>query len=199
MTIAIWGFALGLPLLAFGAVSLFAPPVARRFAAWFESSRAVAAVMTAFAWAWAAYEIQIFGVNMFREFFVGVPVLWQLMQVLAFIYDNFWFAAPVLIYLTVAWMPKSLAVRALTGVLMLIPAELFKTTRLLLPPDGSSMVFLFVVTAYAGAVVGMYGMFYPWRLEKGLAVVQRTDAGARALGAACAALGASLATTGCLI
>ena len=27
----------------------------------------------------------------------------------------------------------------------------------------------------------MYGMFYPWRLEKGLALVMRTDFGARAL------------------
>lgn len=199
MTAAFWGFALGLPILAFGVVSLAAPSIARRFAEWFGSSRVVAAVMTALAWAWAAYEIQIFGVNMFREFFVGVPVLWQLMQLCAFLYDNFWFVAPVLAYLTFIWMPKSLPMRALAGILMLIPAELFKATRLILPQDGPSAVHVFVVTAYAGAVVGMYGMFYPWRLEKGLALVMRTDFGARALGAACAALGAALVTTGCLL
>lgn len=199
MTVAFWGFALGLPLLAFGVVSLAMPLIARRFAGWFASSRAVAAVLTVLAWAWAAYEIQIFGVNMFREFFVGVPVLWQLMQLCAFLYDNFWFVAPVLAYLTFIWMPKSLPMRALAGILMLIPAELFKATRHHLLDGEVSIVHVFVVTAYAGAVVGMYGMFYPWRLEKGLALVMRTDFGARALGAACAALGAALVTTGCLL
>jgi len=196
MTIFFWGILLGFPLLAFGGVSVFSPSLARRFAAWFRSSRPVAAVLTAAAWAWTAYEVMTFEVNIFREFFVGVPVLGHLMSVFAFLFDNFWAVAPVLAYLTFIWMPKSLPVRALTGILMLIPAELFKTTRLLVPVSGFAPVLVFVVTAYVGAVVGMYGMFYPWRLEKGLDLVQRTDPGTRVFGAACVALGLALAIIG---
>lgn len=159
----------------------------------------MAAVLTAVAWAWTAYEVMTFEVNIFREFFVGVPVLGHLMLVFAFLFDNFWAVAPVLAYLTFIWMPKNLPVRALTGILMLIPAELFKTTRLLVPASGAAPVHLFVVTAYVGAIVGMYGMFYPWRLEKGLDLVQRTDLGARILGAACAALGLALMAVGAVI
>jgi len=199
MTIVFWGILLGFPLLAFGGVSVISPSLARRFASWFKSSRCVAAVLTACAWAWTAYEVLTFEVNIFREFFVGVPVLGHLMAVFAFLFDNFWAVAPVLAYLTFIWMPKSLSVRALTGILMLIPAELFKTTRLLVPASGAAPVHVFVVAAYVGAVVGMYGMFYPWRLEKGLDLVQRTDVGARVFGAACAALGLALVVTGAAI
>ncbi len=196
MSILFWGLALGLPLLAFGGVSLVSPRRIRAFCEWFKKSRVVAAVLTAAAWAWAAYEIDHFGANMFREFFVGVPVLRQLMLLCAFIYDNFWFFMPVVAYLTFIWMPASLPVRALTGILMLIPSALFKTTRHLLPASGPAWIHVFVVAAYVGAVVGMYGMFYPWRLEKGLAIVQRTDAGARALGAVCSVLGLALVIIG---
>ncbi len=199
MTIVFWGILLGIPLLAFGGVSVYSPTLARRFAAWFRSSRSVAAALTAVAWAWTAWEVMTFEVNIFREFFVGVPVLGHLMSVFAFLFDHFWAVAPVLAYLTFVWMPRSLSVRALTGILMLIPAELFKTTRLLVPASGVAPVHIFVVTAYVGAVVGMYGMFYPWRLEKGLDLVQRTDLGARVFGAACAALGLALVVTGAAI
>ena len=199
MTIVFWGILLGFPLLAFGGASVFSPSLSRRFCGWFRSSRAMAAVLTAVAWAWTAYEVMTFEVNIFREFFVGVPVLGHLMLVFAFLFDNFWAVAPVLAYLTFIWMPKNLPVRALTGILMLIPAELFKTTRLLVPASGAAPVHLFVVTAYVGAIVGMYGMFYPWRLEKGLDLVQRTDLGARILGAACAALGLALMVVGAVI
>ena len=189
----------GRQLLAFGGVSVASPSLSRRFVGWLETSRAAAAVLTAVAWAWTAWEIHTFDVNIFREFFVGVPVLWQLMQLFAFLFDHFWAVAPVLAYLTFIWMPKSLAMRAISGILMLIPSELFQTTRLLVPASGVAPVHLFVVTAYIGAVVGMYGMFYPWRLEKGLELVQRTDLGTRILGAVCAVLGISLIATGASI
>ena len=109
-----------------------------------------------------------------------------------------WILAAVLSYLTFMWMPKNLPVRALTGLLMLLPAELFKTTHAYRPPVGTwfAAVDVFVYVAYAGALVGMYGMFYPWRLEKGFDIVTRTDCGARALGAALAALGIALVAIG---
>lgn len=198
MSILSWGIALSLPLLAFGGVSLVSPSRTRAFVEWFKSSKAAAIALTVFAWAWTAYEIDTFGVNMFREFFVGVPVLRQLMLVCAFVFDHFWLFSPVAACLTVVWMPQSLPVRALTGILMLVPAELFKTTRHLVPASGFAAVHVFVAAAYLGALIGMYGMFYPWRLEKGLAIVQRTDFGTRALGAFSAVLGISLLAIGAL-
>ncbi len=195
--ITLWGFLLGLPLLAFGGVAWFSRPTAVRFVDWFKTFRPVAIVLTTLAWLWTAYEIQTFGVNIFREFFVGVPLLGHLMAALAFVYDHFWAITPVLVYLTAIWMPQSLAMRALTGILMLVPAELFKTTRLLVPEAGFAAVHVFVVAAYLGAIVGMYGMFYPWRLEKALALILDRAWATRLFGGFCAALGLSLVLIGC--
>ena len=197
--IIFWGLILGVPLLAFGGVALVSQSHIRRFCAAFEGSRAVAIALTTVAWLWTAYEIATFGVNIFREFFVGVPLLGQLMSLLAVVYDYFWAITPVLIYLTVIWMPKSLPVRALTGILMLIPAELFKTTRLLVPASGFAAVHVFVVTAYVGAIIGMYGMFYPWRAEKFLGLILDRPWATKLFGGLCAALGLSLIIIGGVI
>ena len=191
-----WGILLGLPLLAFGGVHLFSPSSARSAVGWFERSRAVAIVLTVIAWGWTSYEIANYDVNVFREFLGGIRgPLKIVVDMLAFGFDHFWALAPVLAYLTVIWMPKNLSVRALSGILMLFPALMFRTTRLLLP-DGFGAVHLFVVAAYVAAVIGMYTMFYPWRTEKALEVVSRTNAGCRVLGAVCAVCGLSLAIAG---
>ena len=52
------------------------------------------------------------------------------------------------------------------GIFMLIPAELFKFTRPLLPESGFAPIQVVVAVAYVLAAIGMYGMFYPWRIEK---------------------------------
>ena len=54
------------------------------------------------------------------------------------------------------------------GIFMLIPAELFKITRPMLPDGGFAPVQIVVAFAYVLAVIGMYGMFYPWRIETAL-------------------------------
>ena len=184
--ITIWGLLIGLPLLACGGVSLFSPERARRAVARFEQSSVAAWALTAAAWLWTAYEcstigIDVFDAVLFKEKTGGVFV---------------WALALVLIHLTVQWMPKNLPMRALTGILMLIPAELFKTTRLLVPESGFAAVHLFVLTAYLGALVGMYGMFYPWRLETALDKILHNAMGARILGGMCAALGLALLIAG---
>jgi hypothetical protein len=79
---------------------------------------------------------------------------------------------------------------------MLIPAELFKVTRLLVPESGVALVHLFVVTAYIGAVLGMYGMFYPWRLEKGMGYLQSSPRLFRIAGFVCLVWGFSLVISG---
>ena len=194
-----WGILLGLPLLAFGGVYAFAPSAGRAFTNWFENSKAVAIILTIVAWAWTSYEVATFDVNVVREFLGGVQGPFRpVVAALAFAFDHFWMLAPVLAYLTVVWMPKNLPVRALTAILMLFPALMFRTTRLLVPESGFAPVHLFVATAYVAAIVGMYGMFYPWRIEKAFAFVTRSDGFARSVGGLFAILGVSLTITGFL-
>lgn len=114
-------------------------------------------VLTAIAWFWTAYECDTIGIDVFDMLLKRFPF-------------QLWIMAAVLTYLTVIWMPKHLFTRAIMGLFMLIPAELFKFTRPILPESGFAPVHLLVALAYALAIVGMYGMFYPWRIE---AVLQR--------------------------
>jgi hypothetical protein len=143
--IAFWGLILGLPLLAFGGAVLFLGNNGSGFIEKFEQSRLAAAVLTVVAWLWTAYECSIIGIDVFDMILLkqktgGIFV---------------WVLAAVLSYLTVIWMPQNLSVRALTGILMLIPAALFRSTRPLLPDCGLSTVHIFVVTAYIGAIIGI--------------------------------------------
>ena len=168
--ITVWGLILGIPLLAFGGGSLLLSGKTSRFIDWFENSRVVAALLTVVAWFWTAYECDTIGIDVFDMILKRFP-------------GEVWILAAVLSYLTFIWMPKNLPVRALTGILMLIPAELFKVTRLLLPLNGGvGAVHLFVITAYIGAVLGMYGMFYPWRLERGMRWFQSSALRLKGLG-----------------
>lgn len=184
MSIAIWGMALGLPLIAFGAACAARPQAARDFANWFAASRPVAIVLTIAAWFWTAHELDIIGIDVFDAVTKRFP-------------GELWILAGVLSWLTAIWMPKNLSVRALTGILMLFPASLFRVTRLLLPESGVGAVHVFVVMAYVAAVVGMYGMFYPWRLEKGLGLVLSARRACTAVfGGALALAGASLVAAG---
>ena len=171
--ITFWGFLLGLPILAFGGAMIVSPSKSSVLISRFETSRLAALVLTTVAWIWTTYEILNFGANIFAEFANGSgfpPIRW-ILSALAFAFDHFWALTPVLIYLAYIWMPKNLSVRALTGILMLFPAALFRTTRHHLPTTGFSTIHVFVVTAYLAAIIGMYGMFYPWRLETALGYI----------------------------
>lgn len=178
-----WGLVLGMPLVAFGAVCAAKSEMARKFAQWFEGSRPVANVLTVVAWFWTAHELDIIGIDVFDMVTKRFP-------------GELWILAAVLSYLTILWMPKNLSVRALTGVLMLFPASLFRVTRLHLPESGVGTVHVFVVFAYVCAVIGMYGMFYPWRLEKGLSIVLGAPVWARVFGGALVLTGLALAIAG---
>ena len=161
--ITVWGFALGLPLLAFGGVTSFCVSLSRRLVTAFERSKVAAAALTAFGWFWTAYECDTIGIDVFdaillKEATGGVFV---------------WALAAVLSYLTVVWMPRYLLTRSIMGLFMLMPAELFKITRPMLPESGFAPVQVIVAIAYVLAAVGMFGMFYPWRIEAALKLVWR--------------------------
>ena len=182
--IVFWGLVVGLPMAAFGALCAVKPSKALAFSRAFEQSRIAAIVLTVAAWFWTAHELDIIGIDVFDAVTKRFP-------------GELWILALVLSYLTVIWMPKNLPVRALCGILMLAPASLFRVTRLLLPESGASPVHIFVVWGYCAAIAGMYGMFYPWRLEKGLElVVNAPRALVAAFGAFLAVFGIALAAAG---
>ncbi len=110
------------------------------------------AVLVVLAWFWTAYECHIIGIDVFDMLLKVFP-------------GQVWIMAAVLSWLTWIWMPKHLLTRAIMGIFMLIPAELFKLTRPMLPESGFAPVQILVGIAYLLAIIGMYGMFYPWRIE----------------------------------
>lgn len=120
----------------------------------------LAMVLTAVAWFWTAYECDTIGIDVFDMLLKRFP-------------GQVWIMAGVLTYLTIIWMPKNLLTRAIMGIFMLIPAELFKVTRPLLPDSGFAPIQIVVAFAYVLAVIGMYGMFYPWRIETALKWILR--------------------------
>ena len=120
----------------------------------------LAMALTAFAWLWTAYECDTIGIDVFDMLLKRFP-------------GQLWIMAAVLTWLTIIWMPKHLLTRAIMGIFMLIPAELFKVTRPILPESGFAPVQIVVAIAYVLAIIGMFGMFYPWRVEAALKRVFR--------------------------
>lgn len=104
------------------------------------------------AWFWTAYECDTIGIDVFDMLLKRFP-------------GQLWIMAAVLSYLTVIWMPRNLLTRAVMGLFMLIPAEVLPLIRPSLPDSGFAPVQLVSLVVYVLAVIGMYGMFYPWRIE----------------------------------
>ena len=183
MNIVLWGLIIGVPLAIGGALAVFSKDLALRAFERFAASRRGAWFLTAIAWLWTAYECHIIGIDVFDMILKIFP-------------GELWILATVLTYLTIIWMPNNLATRALMGLFMLLPAELFKTTRLLLPQSGVATVHILVVLGYILAIIGMYGMFYPWRIEKVLKKILGKGAARIAYGAVCLIAGIAAITAG---
>ena len=121
-----------------------------------KSSDALAAVLTAVAWFWTAFECNTIGIDVFDMILMNERT------------GGFfvWFLAAVLTVLTFLWMRPHLITRAVMAIFMLLPATVFRFTRLMVPESGFAPVQLLVGLMYVLAVIGMYGMFYPWKIEK---------------------------------
>ena len=115
----------------------------------------VAIALSAIAWFWTAYECDTIGIDVFDILLKRFP-------------GQLYIMAAVLTYLTFIWMRPHLITRAVMAIFMLAPGELFKLTRQALPEHGFAPVHIVVVLLYVLAVVGMYGMFYPWKVEKAI-------------------------------
>ncbi len=125
-----------------------------------KSSDVLAAVLTAVAWFWTAFECSTIGIDVFdmillKERTGGLFV---------------WILAAVLTILTVRWMRPHLITRGIMAIFMLMPTEVFKFTRTMVPDHGFAPIHLLVALMYILAIIGMYGMFYPWKIEKLLGI-----------------------------
>ena len=109
-------------------------------------------ILVAVAWFWTAHECNTIGIDVFDMLLKRFP-------------GQLWIMAVVLSYLTIIWMPRNLLTRAVMGLFMLSPAEVLPLVRPHLPESGFAPVQIVVGVVYVLAVIGMYGMFYPWRIE----------------------------------
>ena len=109
-------------------------------------------ILVVVAWFWTAYECNTIGIDVFDMLLKRFP-------------GQLWIMAVVLSYLTIIWMPRNLLTRAIMGIFMLIPAEVLPLVRPHVPESGFAPIQILVGVVYVLAVIGMYGMFYPWRIE----------------------------------
>jgi len=181
-----WFFALGLPLLVYGAASLLRADLVARFLLAFPRDRRAGWALCAAGWFWTAYEVDTIGIDVFDRI---VRRLWFLS---ADIPGAVWILALILTVLTCLWMENLLPIRGVCALFMLFPGELFASVRLC----ETSWRLTLVVFAYVCAVIGMFGMFYPWRIRQALAWRAASPLRIRALGAVFAALGALFTVLG---
>ena len=117
-------------------------------------------ILVVVAWFWTAHECDTIGIDVFDMLLKRFP-------------GQLWIMAAVLSYLTIIWMPNNLLTRAIMGIFMLIPAEALPLLRPHLPESGFAPVQILVAVIYVLATIGMYGMFYPWKIESALKFVFR--------------------------
>ena len=175
-----WFFVLGVPLFGYGLFTVLKPQMAARFLQALPRNRAAGQALCAAAWLWTAYEVDTIGIEVFDRI---VRRLWFLSSDIP---GMVWILAIVLTVLTCLWMDNLLSLRALSALFMLFPAELFPAVR----QCDTSWRLTLVVFAYVCAVIGMFGMFYPWHLRRALTWRTAKPARVTAFGAVYLAIGA---------
>ena len=183
-----WFFMQGVPLFGYGLFTVLKPQMATRFLQAFPRNRVAGWILCAAAWLWTAYEVDTIGIEVFDRI---VRRLWFLSSDIP---GMVWILAIVLTVLTCLWMENLLSLRALSALFMLFPAELFPAVRLC----DTSWRLALVVFAYVCAVIGMFGMFYPWHLRRALAWRAAKQARVTSFGAAYLALGGLYLVLGAL-
>ena len=183
-----WFFILRVPLFGYGLFTVVRPQTAARLLAAFPRNRVAGQVLCAAAWLWTAYEVDTIGIEVFDRI---VRRLWFFQSDIP---GMVWILAIILTVLTCLWMENLLSLRALSALFMLFPAELFPAVRLC----DTSWRLALVVFAYVCAVIGMFGMFYPWHLRRALAWRAAKQARVTGFGAAYLALGGLYLVLGAL-
>ena len=168
-----WFLLLGLPTLALGLFALFLTARASEQCVSFPRNAIAGWILCAVGWVWTAYECHTIGIDVFDKFLKAFPLELPILAI-------------VLTVLTCRWMPNLLPIRGVCALLMLFPAEMFPAIRLC----DTSWRLALVVFAYICIIVGMFGMFYPWRIRQALAWLAAAPTRVRAAGAVLAAVGA---------
>ncbi len=177
----LWYLVLGLPLLGLGLFALVRTSLMAKALTAFPRNRLAGQLLCAVAWFGTAYECDNFGIDIFDKFLKVFP-------------GEVWILAIVLTVLTCMWMENLLPIRALCGIFMLFPAELLPVTR-----NCVSYWYLApVVFAYICAIIGMFGMFYPWRFRQVLTWVSQQPPRVRVAGGAFLAVGLLFTVLGAL-
>lgn len=177
-----WFFVLGIPLAAYGVFAVLRPSLAAKALVSFPRNRIAAVGLCSVAWLWTAYELDTIGIEVFDRFLKAFPF-------------ELWILAVVLTALTCWWMSNLLPIRGLAAILMLFPAELFPVIML----EDTQWRLTLVVFAYACAIVGMFGMFYPWRIRQLLAWIAADMNRVRAMASASLAVGTLYLVLGCVL
>ena len=182
MSFLAWSLAIGIPPLLLGAAMLAAPGKAAGWIKSFGDNKVFAWVLVPIGWFWTAHELDVIGIEVFDRYLKAFP-------------GELWVLAVVLIPLTFLWMPKHLAMRGLSAVLMLYPATFFQCARLV----ESGWRTVAVGWTYWCIALGMYAMFYPWRVQKALEWIAADPRRVRAAGAVHAAAGLAVAVAAFLV
>lgn len=181
MSFLIWSLLIGLPTLALGLAAAILPSRTGDGLVRFCDAKYPAWVLTAIGWAWTAWECHIIGIAMFDKFLKAFPFELPIL-------------ALILIPLTCVWMPKLLALRGVSAILMLFPCEFFKCTRLV----DSDWRLVAVSWSYVLLTLGMFMMFYPWHVETAIKWLNARRAVLAVTGGAIAAVGAVVVLAGFL-
>jgi len=179
--LAFWFFVLGLPLAAFGALTVARVQLAAGALKAFPRNVVAGRVLCAVGWFWTAHELDVIGISFFDSFLKVFP-------------GELWLLAAVLTFLTCWWMENLLPIRGASAVLMLFPASLFPAVRLC----ATEWRLALVAFAYLCAIVGMFSMFYPWHARRAIDWLVGRPSRVFAFGAALSAVGALFLVLGTL-
>ena len=169
MTLATAGLILGSCIVLANLPLLAAPATARRMLAAFPRSQWLGWILAIVAIAWSAWLVNEMELGSFNKYKIALYVV-----------------APVLLVLVCFFMEELLAVRALGGLLMLVPAPLLDIARW---HDSSSRLVV-TVLAYVMVVAGMTLILCPYVFRKTAERFTATDLRCRLSGGAGFVLGA---------
>lgn len=169
MTLAQITGAVGGVLGALGAWSLVSPSGFRKAALAFPRHKASAWVLTLAALIWSVYALQ--------ELSLGGLDVWK---------QRMYYVIPVAFFLMVVYLDELLAVRALGGIMLLLPTPWLAGARW----SDSLWSYAPRITAYVFIVLGMYFVATPYRLRQWLLpFLDERGARTRLLGGILAGLG----------
>lgn len=132
-------------------------------------------ILVPVAWLWTAHELDTIGIEVFDRYLKVFP-------------GELWILAVVLSVLTIWWMANLLPIRAMSAIFMLVPAEVFPLLRM----EPSPCKLPVVVFCYVLAIIGMFGMFYPWHIRRAMTWLTASPARFRIFAATLAAAGGIL-------